>query len=447
MAGLNQEMLFTACRAIYEMAGENYALPPLIRDAESLETQPGYRYKCLLGKQELYFLVELDESCADRNALANSKLPLKFHVELHDPSLDEPVIEITGLERYELIRAFLLGAKLPIFADNSREKSAYKVYVQLSSTFFADCGEFSDERIDCFFNAICDNVGRRIYERSKEFFDDPSTGLAVWNLLAAQNLFGEKKPAPETLWPHLPEDTVAVASSPVENASESRRSHSSRYAVAATIIIGLLGTGGVTANFGLGEGLTPETVVGGPRFKTGVARPEWSFVTSAQANDAFGSLRPSGAWARGPGATAEHHIKVAQLRLMRVPASAAVPAAADLPTVSAQGDCPVCGLKQWSQVAPTVSAPIPPTATAWLSLPPKELRAPARPKWALAARRKSRHRDWRPAGVARAKPLHLGNPLKFTRNALASVTSAVKDNINRIPDAISKAKKRLQVLL
>ena len=293
VAELNQEMLFATCRAIYEMAGENYVLPPLIRDAGSLETQPSYMYSCPVGKDELHFLVALDEAYADRNALAYSRLPLKFQVELRDTKLHNPAVEISGSEKYELIRAFLLGAKIPILAEKINEEPKYKLSIQISSRFFVDCRELSTEHGGCFSKVICDNVGRKIYERSREFFADQQQGLAVWSLRAAQGLFGEAKPVPEAFWPNLLKDTVAIVSPVAATANERVWSWHPRYAVAATILVGLLGIGALAANFALRcEALAPLEMAASPiEIRLADLRPERTAVAPAETNNTFASLR------------------------------------------------------------------------------------------------------------------------------------------------------------
>lgn len=257
MSVLAGEALFTACRNIYDMAGDNFVLPPLIRDARRLETQSRHTYNFLLEKGDLYFNVELDEACADRNASPHSKLPLRFHIELHDANWPNRLIELDQSEKNELVRAFLLGVKAPIAVEEDALTRSYKISIQLSSTYFVSCGEFTDKGADCTSQEICHSVAREIYKASREFFGTLEEGLAVWSMRAAQDLFGEPKPSPEIFWPLAQQNADSVLSYRRRASSQRAASHYSRYAVAASIIVGLTGVA-TSVEFSAGASSRPE---------------------------------------------------------------------------------------------------------------------------------------------------------------------------------------------
>jgi hypothetical protein len=258
MSVLAGEALLTACRNIYDMAGENYVLPPLIRDARRLETQSRHTYNFLLEKGDLYFNVELDEACADRNASPFSKLPLRFHIELRDTNWPNRPIELDQSEKNELVRAFLLGVKAPIAVEMNALTRSYKISIQLSSTYFVSCGEFVDQGVDCTSKEICHSVAQVIYKSSKEFFGTLEEGLAVWSMRAAQDLFGELKPSPEIFWPPAQQIAHSVPSYRHHAPRERTASHYSRYAVAASIVVGLTGVA-TSVEFSAGASSRPET--------------------------------------------------------------------------------------------------------------------------------------------------------------------------------------------
>jgi hypothetical protein len=278
MSVLAGEALFTACRNIYDMAGENYVLPPLIRDARSLETKSRRTYNFLLEKGDLYFNVELDESCADRNTSPFSKLPLRFHIELHDANRPNRLIELDQSETNELVRAFLLGVKVPIAVEKDALTRSYKISIQLSSTYFVSCGEFVDKGADCTSIEICHSVAHQIYKSSKEFFGTLEEGLAVWSMRAAQDLFGEPKPPPEIFWPSAQRNPNAVLSYRRRASGERTASPYSRYAVAASIIVGLTGVA-TSVEFSAGASSRPETGAGMVENYPPAPRPERADAT------------------------------------------------------------------------------------------------------------------------------------------------------------------------
>ena len=384
VAELNQKVLFTACRAIYDLAGANYVLPPLIRDAGSPETQPSYKYNCHLGENELCFSVALDETYANRNALVHSRLPLKFHLELREAQFPHDAIELSDADGYELIRAFFLGVKLPIVATKTGEHAPYKLSVQLSSTFFVDCGELGEECRDWLPKLICDDVGQKIFARASEFFLSRQQGVAACSLRAAQSLFGEARPPAEALWPAVLEATdVALCPAPA-NGNAPAVPRRPRHAVAATILFGaMVASCLATGLFWRGAGLVPaETAADPPAIELAAAQPEPAFLP--------------------PRGTAANRIDAAQPSDAPAPASAAASAASREP------------------------APL----------------AEAKPKPAPDAQAESGDRPRPPRRPAMRRPSLSAKALAFTRGAVASLSGFARV-IGRIPGEIIKPHRHI----
>jgi hypothetical protein len=201
MSTLGREELFEACRAIYRTAGDNFMLPPLIRDVESLEEYPKHTYYSLTDAECIRFIIELDEACVSGNKFPLKKFPLRFRCELCDLDFQEPPIKLGEIETRALIRAFFLGVKVQINASENRHTKKYNLRIQLSSTLFVDCGELIDEDDELTPEAICNQVSLDLYSKSSDFFGSPQDGITVWRVRVAQELFGELKPAPEVFWP------------------------------------------------------------------------------------------------------------------------------------------------------------------------------------------------------------------------------------------------------
>ncbi len=201
MSTLGREELFEACRAIYRTAGDNFMLPPLIRDVESPEEHPKHTYYSLTDTECVRFVIELDQAYVGDNKFPLKKFPLRFRCELCDLDFQEPPIELGEIETRALIRAFFLGVKVQIVANENRDTKTYNLRIQLSSTLFVDCGELIDKDDELTPEAICNQVSLDLYSKSSDFFGGPQDGITVWRVRVAQELFGELKPAPEVFWP------------------------------------------------------------------------------------------------------------------------------------------------------------------------------------------------------------------------------------------------------
>ena len=238
MSTLGREELFEACRAIYRTAGDNFMLPPLIRDAENPEEHPKHTYYSLTDAECIRFIIELDEAYLGGNKFPLKKFPLRFRCELCDLDFQEPPIELGEIETRALIRAFFLGVKVQINASENRHTKKYNLRIQLSSTLFVECGELIDEDDELTPEAICNQVSLDLYSKSSDFFGSPQDGITVWRVRVAQELFGELKPAPEVFWPPEAEmarrammrDAISAMTLPVANANDlpSRRARFAR---------------------------------------------------------------------------------------------------------------------------------------------------------------------------------------------------------------------------
>jgi len=101
-------------------------------------------------------------------------------------------------------------------------------------------GELIDASDDRLPKEICDAVARAIHARTRDFFASTLDGVETWSLRAAQDLFGEARPAPEVFWPldrpaKIGSPTAAAATDVVPRAQIQRRR-----ALAASISAGLI---------------------------------------------------------------------------------------------------------------------------------------------------------------------------------------------------------------
>jgi hypothetical protein len=120
----------------------------------------------------------------------------------------KPSTELNQTEAKALIRAFFLGVKVQIIANENKYTKKYNLRIQLSSTLFVDCGDLIDECDELTPEDICNQVSMDLYNKSSDFFDASQDGVTVWRVRVAQELFGELKPEPEVFWP--PEAEMAA---------------------------------------------------------------------------------------------------------------------------------------------------------------------------------------------------------------------------------------------
>jgi hypothetical protein len=225
MATIAREHLLDACRTVYSAAQGDFMLPPLIRDAATLEAKSGRTICTATVAHSIRFEVELDWLYIGIAKFPLMRLPLQFKIELHDRTAKN-ALELTEAERRELMKAFLLGANAPILVERNTLTEIYKVYIQFSSTYFVECGSLDFEGRNVTFETVCDEVGHCLYETTKEFFVNSQEGVGAWSARAAQDLFGEPRPAASRFWP-LPLQELHVPSPgeinvPVLNRERSR---------------------------------------------------------------------------------------------------------------------------------------------------------------------------------------------------------------------------------
>ncbi len=212
MLTLGQTEVFEACRALYKMAGEDFMLPPLIRHVETIAASSSRVYHIQTKTNRVKFGIEFDQTYVDKSTFPLMRLPLLFKSSICALASGNLEVELDDAERAALIRAFLLGAKAPIVVEKSALAARYKILLQLSSTFFVDCGELIGEGSDLTSDVICGRVGMSVYDKSTDFFQSPQEGLAVWSARAAQELFGMPKPSAETFWPIVSQKGEAAPS-------------------------------------------------------------------------------------------------------------------------------------------------------------------------------------------------------------------------------------------
>jgi len=198
---LGEDEVFEACRALYEAAAEDFILPPLLRDVEKLSTSSGRTYLVQTKAKRIRFCIEFDRAFAETSRFPLTRLPLLFSGRVIGLNAGDSDSDLCDNELYALISAFFLGVKAPIITEKDSVFPYYKILLQLSSTFFVECGEFLDQGADLTADMICHRVSMSLYNKSKDFFRNSREGLAVWNMRATQELFGSPRPLPEVLWP------------------------------------------------------------------------------------------------------------------------------------------------------------------------------------------------------------------------------------------------------
>jgi hypothetical protein len=228
MSTLDRRGLLEACREIYLIAADDFMLPPLLRDVTDFQTRARRTYYVPTSDDKcVSFSVELDTPWLDENGFPLTRLPLIFNCGICDIEPERrATLPLDDAERRALVRAFFLGVKMPVNAELIAQTTRIQFSAQLSASFFVDCGELGKD--DCALEpeAICSRVSAALYEKSREFFDNPQEGLAVWGMRARQELLGDQPPAPEDLWPDVietdaPREIVPAADmTPVETTQD-----------------------------------------------------------------------------------------------------------------------------------------------------------------------------------------------------------------------------------
>jgi len=194
MALIDQDALSTACRALYRQAGADFILPDLLRAADGAPQDRELRMATAEGV--VVFAVGLDRALANRNLHASGPLPLTISIKLEREGAQE---RLCRRQRDELVRAFFLGAMMPLTLEPVEAGRRFRLSIQLAPRYSCGCGEIeaaTDSRED-----LGASLGDALYQRTAHFFADANNGLAVWSIRAAQELFGDPRPAPEAFWP------------------------------------------------------------------------------------------------------------------------------------------------------------------------------------------------------------------------------------------------------
>jgi hypothetical protein len=209
--------LGAACRDLYQLVGSNFMLPPMIRRAERSDAgNPRYCYTIGFAGG-LRFIVEFDRAYVESADLPMDRLPLRFAFELL-----EPEARLRDGERAALIRAFLLGVRMPITV--SRSSGGLAVSLQLSETYFFDCGEVALEA-GVSHSLIRKRIASELFLKSEALFADPGEGYEFWRTRVEQQLLERPMPEADAFWPErdseAPQPTAQIVSTPpVEEATQ-----------------------------------------------------------------------------------------------------------------------------------------------------------------------------------------------------------------------------------
>lgn len=276
--GLSPGQLRAACRIVYDLASGDHMLPPLVRDARDL-TPPRRSLAAHVGALETVVSVELDERRFDPAGDGLRNIPLRFAVSASERS-SGATLQIADDQRFELIRAFLLGARDLIAVEQPADDLPCKAAVRVSERFVVPVVDAIDPGAGASAGEICDRLADSLYWRSTDFFATREVGLAVWKTRLEQELLGEPPASPDRLWPDPDWPSDGADRSGVSSMDNEKR----RRAWRRTIAIGfaLLGGGGLAA------ALLPDPSarralreIGAPAIETAQARPQTAAVAAA----------------------------------------------------------------------------------------------------------------------------------------------------------------------
>lgn len=209
--------LGAACRDLYQLVGRNFILPPMIRRAERSDAgNPRYCYTIGFAGG-LRFIVEFDRAYVEGADLPMDRLPLRFAFELLEPDA-----LLQDGARAALIRAFLLGVRMPITV--SRSGAGLAVSLQLSETYFFDCGEVALEA-GVSHSAIRMRIASELFLKSEALFADPGEGYEFWRTRVEQQLLDRPTPEADVFWPEREAEAAETATpifqtAPVEEATQ-----------------------------------------------------------------------------------------------------------------------------------------------------------------------------------------------------------------------------------
>lgn len=272
MSALGSSSLGAACRTIYVRAADNHILPPLIRDAA--DPEPPQRVIEAAGEDfTLVFRVRYDER--PRAAAGRfEQPPLRFEIEA-TAGADRRPTELTEAERFELIRAFMLGVREPVVVETPSETDDWRLAVKLASRFVIWAPRAEPLDVGLSMDEICERLAGRLMDGAEGLFATHRAGVDVWRARLREELFGEPRLAADDLWPvEAPiEDFQAPALSalpalarrrlpPVPVRAPARLSVRRRAVAAAMALLGLAALAGALASQGRrgDAGPVPEAV-------------------------------------------------------------------------------------------------------------------------------------------------------------------------------------------
>jgi hypothetical protein len=198
MSALGPSSLGVACRTIYVRAGEDHILPPLIRDAA--DPDPPQRVIEAAGEDfALVFRVRYD---ARPRAAAGGfgEPPLRFEIEATAGTDNNPAT-LTDAERFELIRAFMLGVREPLVVETPSETDDWRLAIKLASRFVMWAPRAEPLDVGLSMDEICERLAARLMDGSEGLFATHSEGVDVWKTRLREELFGEPRLGPDDLWP------------------------------------------------------------------------------------------------------------------------------------------------------------------------------------------------------------------------------------------------------
>jgi len=198
MSAFGPHSLGAACRAIYVQAAEDNILPPLIRDAAD-PSPPQRRLEAAGLDFSLVLRVVYDEP----PRAASGRLerpPFRFEIEATTGPDDRPA-ELSAAERFELIRAFLLGVREPLMVEAPADGGDWRLAFKVSSRFAM--WEAEPIRLDVGLSAdeICQRLAGRLLETTQSLFSSRAVGLAVWEARLREELFAEARACAHDIWP------------------------------------------------------------------------------------------------------------------------------------------------------------------------------------------------------------------------------------------------------
>ncbi|MCB1542144.1 MAG: hypothetical protein KDJ25_15270, partial [Rhodoblastus sp.] len=198
MSALGPHSLGAACRTIYDRAAEDNILPALIRNAA--DPEPPHRRIEASGPGFSIIFNVLYAEPANRAPGRLVEPPLRFDIEART-SDDGVAVELSARERFELIRAFLLGVRQPLVVDAPADGAGWRVAIRLSARFVMWSPD--PVRLDDRFSAttICERLAARALESTRALFGSPAEGLEVWEVRLREELFGEPPLSAHDIWP------------------------------------------------------------------------------------------------------------------------------------------------------------------------------------------------------------------------------------------------------